>query len=1017
MKHRPLLVMLLMSFFIVSSEVQAKGFGGGGGHQREDSASNSAEFDSEGDVPGTDRVEFLISESERADQTGDEGKRLKLLREAASLSEGAPGGWRRIEMFQNLASAEQEAGNLLDALAARDVAAKMSGWGKYYAGKRLNAFTSEISLYLSLGDTNAARAAMASADQAMSFAQSNKHWKLNANKWLGNLEMGRGEIAQAEGRYADAEVSFRRSLKLYENYRSWGAALGSKNDILHEAESAERHVENVLAKLTNILQLQGRLSESELYARQLVKRAQLRQGENAYGAGRGHRIMSGILAEQGRYADAECEAKAAIASLKAAGVLPFAINMVHAQQALAISLAGQEKWPDAAAVFEQAHDVLRADPMLEAKLGLGNPHWALTLIHVGQAGRAVGMLQKMLVKQLKIQPETAFQPLVTRGLLGLAQYAAGQEEVAEVAFRTSVPILLDNLHQLNSEDQGTSASELMLRQIVDGYVDLLMQRQQAKRSVPNGDPLDLAFRYADMASAGSVSRALAASGARSALGSAELAEMVRSEQDMSQRISVFGQTIERLSNMRDPQLIQKTIDSIRQDLEKTRSARTTLRGEIVRRFPSYAGLVNPRPPGLADIAMQLKPDEVFVSIHPTDGKTYVWAIRKGQIPDYAVIDMSRQDIGGAVDTLRRALDPGANSMTQFPPFDVNLAHQLYLRLFDQVKNSLARAERLIVVTPGPLGRLPLGLLVTDMPSTPVSMVAGQGGFSEYQKVSWLVRKYAITSLPSASNFPALRLNQRPLAKEAFAGFGDPLFSAKQTSAATTRGVLRNLTVVKNEAAQPEIDQSGIVSGEGSLLPQLPETRDEILAMANVLHADLNRDVFLGSSANEAVVRRAGLSDRRVIAFSTHGLVPGELAGLDSPALALTAPELASTRDPGDNGFLTLEKVLQLKLNAEWVVLSACNTAAGEGAGTEAFSGLGRAFFFAGARSILVSHWPVESKATEKLITLTLRNYAIEPAAGRAQALRFAELELIDSPSLSHPLFWSAFSLVGEGGTQ
>ena len=139
------------------------------------------------------------------------------------------------------------------------------------------------------------------------------------------------------------------------------------------------------------------------------------------------------------------------------------------------------------------------------------------------------MLQKMLVKQLKIQPETAFQPLVTRGLLGLAQYAAGQEEVAEVAFRTSVPILLDNLHQLNSEDQGTSASELMLRQIVDGYVDLLMQRQQAKRSVPNGDPLDLAFRYADMASAGSVSRALAASGARSALGSAELAEMVRSE--------------------------------------------------------------------------------------------------------------------------------------------------------------------------------------------------------------------------------------------------------------------------------------------------------------------------------------------------------------------------------------------------------------------------------------------------------------------------------------------------------
>ena len=143
-------------------------------------------------------------------------------------------------------------------------------------------------------------------------------------------------------------------------------------------------------------------------------------------------------------------------------------------------------------------------------------------------------------------------------------------------------------------------------------------------------------------------------------------------------------------------------------------------------------------------------------------------------------------------------------------------------------------------------------------------------------------------------------------------------------------------------------------------------------------------------------------------------------------MALTAPELASLHDPDDNGFLTLEKILPLKLNAEWVVLSACNTAAGQGAGAEAFSGLGRAFFFAGARSILVSHWPVESQSTERLITTALRYYAADQSAGRAEALRRAELEMIDSEpvtygdqkfSLAHPMFWSAFSLVGEGGTQ
>ena len=227
-------------------------------------------------------------------------------------------------------------------------------------------------------------------------------------------------------------------------------------------------------------------------------------------------------------------------------------------------------------------------------------------------------------------------------------------------------------------------------------------------------------------------------------------------------------------------------------------------------------------------------------------------------------------------------------------------------------------------------------------------------------------------------------------------------------------------------AAPNLEQPNLLNNDGLFLPQLPETRDEILAMANVLHADLTRDVFLGAAANESAVRQATLFDRRVIAFSTHGLVPGELSGLDSPALALSAPELATQHSPSDNGFLSLEEILPLKLNAEWVVLSACNTASGQGAGAEAFSGLGRAFFYAGARSILVSHWPVESLATEKLITTTLQNYAAQQTAGRAAALRSAELALIDSPpitrdgltfSLAHPLFWAAFSLVGEGGTQ
>ena len=125
------------------------------------------------------------------------------------------------------------------------------------------------------------------------------------------------------------------------------------------------------------------------------------------------------------------------------------------------------------------------------------------------------------------------------------------------------------------------------------------------------------------------------------------------------------------------------------------------------------------------------------------------------------------------------------------------------------------------------------------------------------------------------------------------------------------------------------------------LPRLPETRAEIIAIAETLGADTNRDLFLGRDANEHNAKTAPLDKYRIVSFATHGLTAGDLDGLNQPALALTSPKVAEIE--GD-GLLTMDEVLGLKLNADWIVLSACNTAAGEGAGAEAMSGLGRAFF-------------------------------------------------------------------------
>ncbi len=168
-----------------------------------------------------------------------------------------------------------------------------------------------------------------------------------------------------------------------------------------------------------------------------------------------------------------------------------------------------------------------------------------------------------------------------------------------------------------------------------------------------------------------------------------------------------------------------------------------------------------------------------------------------------------------------------------------------------------------------------------------------------------------------------------------------------------------------------------------------------------------------------------LSSYKVVAFATHGLVPGDLDGLAQPALALTPPQVGSGRE---DGLLTMGEILALRLDADWVVLSACNTAAGAGAGAEAVSGLGRAFFYAGTRALLVSNWPVETTSARTLTTDLFRRQAADTTLSRAEALRRTMNALIDGPgfvdakgrtvfSYAHPIFWAPFSLIGDGGGQ
>ena len=156
---------------------------------------------------------------------------------------------------------------------------------------------------------------------------------------------------------------------------------------------------------------------------------------------------------------------------------------------------------------------------------------------------------------------------------------------------------------------------------------------------------------------------------------------------------------------------------------------------------------------------------------------------------------------------------------------------------------------------------------------------------------------------------------------------------------------------------------------------------------------------------------ADLSQVRVLAFATHGLLAGAMGDDSEPGLVFNPPDL-----PGeaDYGLLTASEITTLTLNADWVILSACNTAAGDRSG-EGLSGLARAFLYAGARSLLASHWPVRDDATAELTVAAIKVH--QAGMSRADALQAAERQIRNDPTdptRADPSAWAPFSLVREG---
>jgi CHAT domain-containing protein len=630
-----------------------------------------------------------------------------------------------------------------------------------------------------------------------------------------------------------------------------------------------------------------------------------------------------------------------------------------------------------------------ASSLRMASLAGNDPQWRLWWVgemHVllgriyrdqGKFDEARRQYAQGLARREQLFGEAAPRTIESHAFLGITEQAAGNLDAALGHFRRAAELQVKHRSAL----EGARLPSVL------SYLDALAR---ASNERPSERPVLAAeaFTAIQIPRGNEAAKALRAMSARVGSGDPKLAALSRELQDAGRRrTNARGALAE--ESMKPPDQREAREDDLKRQLREAEEKVEALENQLQAQFPRYAGLSAERPLPAADVQKLLRPDEALVAMLPGNNVTTVVLVRPDSVHAHRA-RIGRSGLDTEIKALRASLDLSAGEERAF---DVARARTLYGTLFGPLDGMLAGVRHLLTVPAGPLLSFPLGVLVTN----------GFPDGSEPERVAFLANRLAISVLPSIAALRELRaVAARSKAPQPFIGFGDPDFSG----GARDR---RNLADVANLCRQGEALDPALLRA----LPRLRESGDEVKRIAAALGAGSDA-VITGAAATERRVRDTDLSRYRVVEFATHGLLPGELRCQSEPALALTPP---ATPTKGEDGLLDASEVATLKLDADWVVLSACNTAGPDGTlGGESLSGLTRAFFYAGARALLVSHWAVASGPTVELTTAMFGVYAREPGVGKAEALRRAQAAVRSKPDMAHPFFWAPFVLVGDGGT-
>ena len=570
----------------------------------------------------------------------------------------------------------------------------------------------------------------------------------HAAYWAWFIDRAHGEVLDWSGHYAEAEPYLRRAVAaspaILDDLKSWQNG--------PPAAPFEAAGDFAIRDLALNLLRQGRIVEAEVEMRRALLRALHRQGRYAPDTAILVASLGTVIAEEGRFAEAEKLFRAALDIELQLGNRPGSQVVTGARIQLAAALVAERRWSDALAEYEAVRTALVKEPPVLRRMTNRNIIIAIAALRGGKPNLALTMTEGAVEGRGRSLGENHYGTAEAHGFHAAALAATGDAAGALAEFQAAVPALLSTAHDAEDEQGSETARIQRLDFVLESYLDLLADRAAS-------DPAAAveAFRIADAARGRRVQRALAAALARAAVPDKALADLVRREQDLRKQIAALYAGL--AESLAEPAEGEAEGDQPDQDMpaeiEKLRTEHTALRQEIERRFPDFVNLIDPKPAAIEQVQAALRPGEALIATYVGELRTYVWAVPKTGAPCLRRGQADARRAGRDGGDLRRALDPDAQTLSDIPPFDTALASRLYDALLKPVESGWGGATTLLVVPHGPLAQLPLSVLVTT-PATPVPEKQGALPFAPYRDVAWLARRAAIMQLPSVASLATLR---------------------------------------------------------------------------------------------------------------------------------------------------------------------------------------------------------------------------------------------------------------------